>query len=219
MASIRQNDTQDRLPDFRNLGVHARLLVGVNAIALIAALIGSSNLVQAADRFMASAVFVEPILLASIIVLYLLSGLLGRLSYWTGCALVVAIVAGLCGLFLAGWRQLAGLPGADLWRMVVLGAIAAAGLLGYFRLLARAYSPALAEARLQALQSRIRPHFLFNSMNAVLSLIRRDPRRAERALEDLADLFRALMADARRFVRLADEITLLERYAAIEQLR
>jgi two-component system sensor histidine kinase AlgZ len=53
----------------------------------------------------------------------------------------------------------------------------------------------------------------------VLSLIRRDPRRAERALEDLADLFRTLMADARRFVRLADEITLLERYAAIEQLR
>jgi two-component system sensor histidine kinase AlgZ len=53
----------------------------------------------------------------------------------------------------------------------------------------------------------------------VLALIRRDPKRAERSLENLADLFRTLMADARRFVRLADEIALLERYAEIEQLR
>jgi two-component system sensor histidine kinase AlgZ len=56
-------------------------------------------------------------------------------------------------------------------------------------------------------------------LNAVLSLIRSDPRRAERTLEDLAELFRTLMGDARRFVRLADEIALLERYAGIEQLR
>jgi two-component system sensor histidine kinase AlgZ len=92
-------------------------------------------------------------------------------------------------------------------------------LLAHFRLFAKAHSPALADARLQALQARIRPHFLFNSLNAVLSLIRRDPKRAERALEDLADLFRTLMSDARQFTRLADEIALLERYAGIEQLR
>ena len=59
----------------------------------------------------------------------------------------------------------------------------------------------------------------FSPLNAVLSLMRRDPQRAERTLEDLADLFRELMAEGRRFVRLADEIALLERYAAIEQLR
>jgi two-component system sensor histidine kinase AlgZ len=53
----------------------------------------------------------------------------------------------------------------------------------------------------------------------VLALIRSDPRRAERTLEDLAELFRALMSDGRNLVRLADEITLIERYAAIEQLR
>ena len=101
----------------------------------------------------------------------------------------------------------------------MLAALVAAGLLGYLRLVARAYSPALAEARLQALQARIRPHFLFNSLNAVLALIRRDPKRAERALEDLAGLFRTLMAEPRQFVRLADEIDLLERYAGLEQLR
>jgi len=57
------------------------------------------------------------------------------------------------------------------------------GLLSYFNLRARALSPAITEARLQALQARIRPHFLFNSLNAVLSLVRSDPRRAEHALE------------------------------------
>jgi two-component system, LytTR family, sensor histidine kinase AlgZ len=92
-------------------------------------------------------------------------------------------------------------------------------VLAYLSLHVRAYSPALAEARLQALQARIRPHFLFNSLNAVLALVRSDPRRAERTLEDLADLFRALVSDGRSLVRLADEISLLERYAAIEQLR
>jgi len=108
---------------------------------------------------------------------------------------------------------------ADLARVLALAAIAALTLLGYFRLLAKAYSPALTEARLQALQARIRPHFLFNSLNMVLSLVRRDPQRAERALEDLADLFRTLMSEPRQFVHLAEEIDLLERYAALEQLR
>jgi two-component system sensor histidine kinase AlgZ len=102
---------------------------------------------------------------------------------------------------------------------LLLAALVAATLLAYLRLRAKAYSPALVEARLQALQARIRPHFLFNSLNAVLSLIRRDPKRAERALEDLADVFRTLMSEPRQFVRLADEIALLERYAGIEQLR
>ena len=81
------------------------------------------------------------------------------------------------------------------------------------RLTRRARKPANRDA------GGIRPHFLFNSLNAVLALIRRDPRRAERTLEDLAELFRALMSDGRNLVRLADEVHLIERYAAIEQLR
>jgi two-component system sensor histidine kinase AlgZ len=104
-------------------------------------------------------------------------------------------------------------------RTLLFAAAATVLVLAYLTLYRRAYSPALAEARLQALQARIRPHFLFNSLNAVLALIRGDPRRAERTLEDLADLFRALMSDGRSLVRLADEISLIERYAAIEQLR
>ena len=70
-----------------------------------------------------------------------------------------------------------------------------------------------------ALQARIRPHFLFNSITAVLSLIREEPKRAEEALEDMADLFRVLMADNRELTPLSDEIELCRRYLALEQLR
>lgn len=92
-------------------------------------------------------------------------------------------------------------------------------LLAYFNLRSRALSPAFTEARLQALQSRIRPHFLFNCINAVLSLIRADPKRAEHALEDMADLFRVLMADNRQLSPLQREIELCQQYLQLEQLR
>jgi two-component system sensor histidine kinase AlgZ len=94
-----------------------------------------------------------------------------------------------------------------------------AGILAWFNLRARALSPAVTEARLQALQARIRPHFLFNSLNAVLSLIRSDPQRAERALEDLSELFRALMGEGRQLVPLEDEMRLTRAYLELEQLR
>jgi two-component system sensor histidine kinase AlgZ len=93
------------------------------------------------------------------------------------------------------------------------------GLLAYFNLRARALSPAITEARLQALQARIRPHFLFNSLNAVLSLVRSDPRRAEHALENMADLFRALMSQASQLVPLEDEVALTRAYLELEELR
>jgi two-component system, LytTR family, sensor histidine kinase AlgZ len=92
-------------------------------------------------------------------------------------------------------------------------------LLTYFALRARLQSPALAEARLMALTARIRPHFLFNSLNAVLGVIRSDPRRAEEALEELADLFRVLMRENRELVPLSEELSLVRKYLALERLR
>ena len=73
--------------------------------------------------------------------------------------------------------------------------------------------------RLMALTARIRPHFLFNSLNAVLGVIRSDPRRAESALEELSDLFRALMRDNRELVPLSEEIGLARQYIDLERLR
>jgi len=216
MPSIRQNPFPEALPDFRNLGVTARALIAVNLLALAAVLLTESDWRNVMNTYVTAAAVFEPSLLASLALFYVGAPWLLRLPYWSSCVVVIAVVLAvvaathaMLGAFAAG-----GLP-----RTLVLAALATAVVLAYLRLHMRAYSPALAEARLQALQARIRPHFLFNSLNAVLSLIRRDPRRAERTLEDLADLFRALMSDGRNLVRLADEINLIERYAAIEQLR
>jgi len=192
-----------------------RMLVAVNLVAFAAAIYAADGWAPAIDGFVRAAAFVEPLLLSNLLVLYAAARWLRRLPYWQGCAAVLAIALGLA----AGLELLMTGRADGLGRVLAITVAASAALLAYFRLFAKAYSPALADARLQALQARIRPHFLFNSLNAVLSLIRRDPKRAEHALEDLADLFRALMSDASQFTRLADEIALLERYASIEQLR
>lgn len=76
-----------------------------------------------------------------------------------------------------------------------------------------------AEAKVQALQARIRPHFLFNSMNLVASLVRRRPQQAEAVVEDLSDLFRAALRDLDDDSTLAQELDLVRSYLAIEQLR
>jgi len=220
VASINQNALSNGLPDFRNLGVIARVLVGVNLLALGAVLAASSGWDDLLDRLMLAAGFIEPILLASVLLLVILSPMLVRMRFVAGASAVLVLVLAVTAVAYDGVARVFGVPvGGELARVLLLATMATIMLLGYLRLATKAYSPALAEARLQALQARIRPHFLFNSLNAVLSLVRRDPVRAERALEDLADLFRTLMSDARQFVLLADEIALLERYASIEQLR
>lgn len=75
-----------------------------------------------------------------------------------------------------------------------------------------------ARSRIEALQARIRPHFLFNSMNTIASLIRSSPELAERAVEDLSDLFRASLTE-RAHVSLQEEIALARQYLEIESLR
>ena len=76
-----------------------------------------------------------------------------------------------------------------------------------------------ASARIQALQARIRPHFLFNSMNTIAALTRSDPAAAESAIEDLSDLFRASLNSEHGQTTLDDELTLARRYLNIESLR
>lgn len=195
----------------------ARVLIVVNLLALAAALVSARDFAGMLDEFVLGAARTEPPLVATLAVLYAAAPWLRRMPYGSGIAAVIALVLALTAATHVALTEFAG--GGGLVRSLLTAAATAGAVLAYLRLHTKAYSPALAEARLQALQARIRPHFLFNSLNAVLSLIRREPRRAERALEDLADLFRELMADGRRFVRLADEIALLERYAGIEKLR
>jgi two-component system sensor histidine kinase AlgZ len=79
--------------------------------------------------------------------------------------------------------------------------------------------PAATQARLTELQSRIRPHFLFNALNSAIALVQVDPERAEGVLEDLAELFRSALVSGGDQVSLGQEIELARRYLAIEQVR
>jgi two-component system sensor histidine kinase AlgZ len=108
-----------------------------------------------------------------------------------------------------------------LLRSLGVSGIAAALMLRYLYLYSQWQRQVVArsEARFQALQARIRPHFLFNSMNTVASLTRSDPRRAEALVEDLADLFRAALSDPEGGSTLGRELELARQYLSVEQQR
>jgi len=111
----------------------------------------------------------------------------------------------------SGWfRQLS---------VALAGAAMAAMLLYWMKLRERSQRPADALAQLVELQSRIRPHFLFNTLNTAMALVRVDPNRAEAVLEDLSELFRVALAEASTVVSLNEEVELARRYLDIEQIR
>jgi two-component system sensor histidine kinase AlgZ len=111
--------------------------------------------------------------------------------------------------------------GGFMLRSLAVGFIVSALALRYFYVSAEWKRSVEMEAlaRIRALQARIRPHFLFNSMNTIASLTRSDPERAEEAIEDLCDLFRASLSEARGWITLREELEVARIYQRIEQLR
>ncbi len=219
MASINQTGAGIRLPNFCNLGVMLRSLLVANLFVFAAALVRAPGLAAAWLELQMLAAFCEPVLIVSLVALCALRRPLHRMSYFAALATIAALEVALSwGAVRLGAEIFPGraLPFAHvaLLTLFVTGCI-----LFYFDLRARALSPAVAEARIQALQARIRPHFLYNSINAVLALMRSDPPRAERALEDMADLFRVLMSDNRSLAPIAQEVELTRQYLDIETIR
>jgi two-component system sensor histidine kinase AlgZ len=161
---------------------------------------------------------------------------LARQSVARAACAVLALMAGLIALIAELAYQLGqlrfaapdGLGGifpqdhlAFIARSVAIGLIVTALALRYFYVTQqwRRNVELQARARVNALQARIRPHFLFNSMNTIASLTRSNPPRAEEAVQDLADLFRATLAEQRREITLAEELEVARTYQRIEQLR
>lgn len=207
------------VPDCCNVGVVARALASVNAAVFLAEFAQGAGL----QGVLRASVLVEPACLASLVALCGLRRLSRAIAPWGQralCALVpAAIASSVIELFrtaLGGLFDASTIPATE---GMIVAAVFGIALQHYFELRTRAFSPALSEARLQALQARIRPHFLFNSLNAVLSLIRSEPLRAESTLEDLAELFRVLMRDARDVISLEEEIRLCRQYLSIEKVR
>jgi two-component system sensor histidine kinase AlgZ len=157
----------------------------------------------------------------------LLQRLPGHLPYLGVWLLIVSIVgmASALARWLDGSLQM-NLIGSGMLAFVrdnvVIAALLGAAMLRYFYVLAQwqARLAAVTRAQVDALQARIRPHFLFNSMNTVAALIRVDPDAAERTVEDLSELFRAALGQHDTGDgTLGEELALVERYLAIEQLR
>lgn len=215
--SIPARSPAARLPDFRNQGVWLRLLLAANGILLCVAAAASPSLGHLPRVFAEQAALAEPALLLTLASLYALAPFLRRLPWGPGAAAVALLAAALMALVDALLAVLFGAPAS--WQAPFAAALAAVLMLHWLRLRAQAQAPAIAEARLSALTARIRPHFFFNSLNAVLGILRADPRRAEVALEELAELFRALMRDNRDLVPLSEEIALARKYLDIERLR
>jgi two-component system, LytTR family, sensor histidine kinase AlgZ len=220
MGSISQNANTSALPNFRNLGILLRILVIVNVLAIGTAIARAPTLRGAWAEFVEMSSIVQPVVIITILALAALNVWLQRLRYPLGATAVAVLAIGVTVL-VSSVTQAAYQddPSAPLQRNILLALLTTGLLLVYFDLRGRALSPAIAEARLQALQARIRPHFLYNSINAVLSLIRQDPRRAETALEDLADLFRVVMGDSRELSPISREVELCRQYLELEQLR
>lgn len=211
------------IPDCCNIGIIFRVLLAANLTVLAAILLRSGSLTAGLLEFVEASIVLELACLCSLLAVCGLRQMIRTIPPWgqrLACALVPAAVTGMIidflssmDLFLNTFSNLTAIKGS------LLAALIGAVLQHYFELRTKAFSPALSEARLQALQARIRPHFLFNSLNAVLSLIRDEPKRAEATLEDLADLFRVLLRDARSMTTLEEELRLCRQYLSIEKIR
>ncbi|MDZ7891587.1 MAG: histidine kinase [Rhodoferax sp.] len=144
---------------------------------------------------------------------------LGAMPRVAQYALAITL-GGVAGLYGCGLLALTGLLESSPWvSSLFSGAVLSSLLVAALVMRAKGRTPADTAARLAELQSRIRPHFLFNTLNSAIALVRAEPAKAEALLEDLSDLFRHALKDPSSSVTLGEELTLAQRYLAIEQVR
>lgn len=209
-----------------------RLLLAVMAVTEISVLLmGVGTLREFSLVWLGVAsLYAQALALVTALSLCISRAWLGRLSArgaWLG-SWVVAVLVALVFSYSAGivGTVLGAGPGRENFSLFVLQSVLAVALVGvallrylFIRAQWRAQVLAQSEARVQALQARIRPHFLFNSLNTIASLIPEEPLNAERATEDLADLFRGSMRRADSLISLSEELDLARRYLKMEERR
>ena len=200
-------------------GVVLRAVLFSEGVAAVMAMFGAA---QPMDWILHFSLLTGGVLPATLVWLIAACGLKSRLNplavrlQWLA-GLALGALAGVygCGLlFLMGFVQ----P-APWWASAAAGAMLSSVLLAGLFWRAKARMPAATAARLAELQSRIRPHFLFNTLNSAIALVRAEPLKAEAVLEDLSELFRSALADPAEAVTLRQEIDLAQRYLAIEKIR
>lgn len=207
--------------DVCHVGVVLRATLFVHAVLATGVLFFASTLQAWALQFALASGIAMPAVLVWLITACALKAPLSRMSAVAQAALTTALGSA-CGA--AGWALAGQMDPNQLSRVAVVAPAMAGAALGlvmhqWLRMRALARTPADTEAKLAELQSRIRPHFLFNTLNSALALVRLDPQRAESVLEDLAELFRVALTETGESVTLDEEVDLARRYLAIEQIR
>jgi len=205
--------------DACNVGVVLRAVLFAEAVVGVGAMFMAAGFVDWLLRFSLLTGGVLPATLCWLIAACVLKGQLARLVTPAQWAAGIAMGA-LAGLYGCGLLVVMGLLTPAPWAAsaaagMLLSSVLVAGLVWR----AKARTPAATTARLAELQSRIRPHFLFNTLNSAIALVRAEPAKAESVLEDLSELFRHALADSTESVTLGQEIALAQRYLAIEQIR
>lgn len=205
--------------DACHVGVVLRAVLFVESVVAVGAMFGASTLLDWVNRLALLTGGVLPATLVWLIAACSLKKVLARLNSGAQQAAGVALGA-LAGLYGCGLLVLVGVLAPAPWLASAFsGALLSAVLVAALVLRTRGQTPAATAARLGELQSRIRPHFLFNTLNSAIALVRAEPAKAETLLEDLSDLFRHALMEQGEFVTLADEIALARRYLAIEAVR
>ncbi|HET6788644.1 MAG TPA: histidine kinase, partial [Aquabacterium sp.] len=211
--------------DVCHVGVVLRVLVGVQALVCLGSLYGVHTAVEWVSAWAYASAVALPGCLLWLVLVCLLKRVLGRLggaAQW-GAVCALGALAGAYGhaqMALINWWLAGGIVSWWSWAgPVSTGAAVAAVCLAWLRQRQGRALPEQNQARLVELQARIRPHFLFNTLNTAIALVQIDPERAESVLEDLAELFRRALASPATQSTLGEEVDLARRYLGIEQLR
>lgn len=218
-GSVPPAPPQVLLFDACQIGVVLRAVLFVEAVMAVGAMFGAEGLREWLVRLSILSGAALPAALVWLVVGCSLKRLLARLPQAAQHAAGIAMGA-LAGLYGCGLVALVAWPAPAPWvASAFTGALLAGALLAVLALRAKGRMPAETAARLSELQARIQPHFLFNTLNTAIALVREDPARAEAVLEDLSDLFRRALADPGEAVTLEEEVVLARHYLAIEQVR
>ncbi|QCF27365.1 sensor histidine kinase [Hydrocarboniclastica marina] len=224
--SASERETETFIPDLCRVRAVFLVLVTTELVAILFALVRGTEGWLDWDYLGLVSLFGQWTVLSSSALVCLMRNRLNKLGIaGTTMAVLVIVLADVAFFTLAAEQLLYGrAPGFD-WRQLsrnlIIAGLITLLVLRYFYLqhLWRFQKQAELQSRLGALQARIHPHFLFNSMNSIAALIDSDPRRAENAVLDLSELFRASLRTDQQWTGLQDELALCQRYLAIESLR
>lgn len=211
--------SKDLVFDTCQVGVVLRAVLFVQAVVSVAALYGAQGVAHWVSQHALFTAASLPAVLGWLLVLCASKRWLACLPMPVQWATAIALgaFAALYGCGLMAWADL--LVPAPWLASAASGALISAVMVAALVARARARAPAGAAAKLAELQARIRPHFLFNTLNSAIALVRAEPAKAEALLEDLSELFRHALADTQEAVPLWQEMALAEHYLAIEQVR